>query len=877
MSVFESQGRTTKRFFPRALIVSCLAAIVVVLLGWLLHIRFLMEAQNMLLREQERAVSEQKYALRAELNDVAGMATSLAQIASAQMEVGPEGAVQARHLLGPEFLNFAKTRQTLDQLRLISPEGRELVNIKRIRARSGVYYFRDTTSEKQPDITAQSWAAELLGLAPGKVFVSGLELKTDEQGQPEEPLTPILRAGAALPASKGQTPMGYVLVDYLAENLLSRVDRIDQFLRSKTLIVNSQGHWLRGQDPATEWGGLMPGRGGQSLTVSHPEVWKQISQGVNGTFAHPEGVVVFDTVPLLSGEPTGPGSSGAWKIMTWLSPQTLAARKNATTFSVWWWVALAVGLVMPTTYLMVADRAQKREASRLKEQARALLQSIADTSSDGILAGEAVRDVHGDIEDFQLIFSNPAAGEILKTFDREDKEPGGPREFPLFFSPDFFARCVQVVVTGSRFETEQRTESSLGLRWFRLVVVKLEDGVVLTFSDITGQKFAVHELRQAKESAEVANRAKSQFLTMMGHEIRTPMNGLLGFASLLEKTELSAEQRDYVSTLRLSGEALLHILDDILDYSHMEQESLHVKAATLDVKDLVNQVSQLFVMALGDRRLELVTRIAPDVPPQIVGDDVRLRQILVNLIGNALKFTEEGFLLVKVLRETDPRGDFLVFHVVDSGPGISPEMLDRLFKPFSQVDSTISRRFGGTGLGLSICKRLVETMGGKIGVHTAPGKGSDFYFSLPVRLPDFSCPPAIGRKFVVPTGPAPHILVVDDDSINRKLIQRMLEKLGARVEMAESGAQALAAFQDARFDLILMDVQMPGMDGLETTRRIREMEEQGGALSHTPISALTANSGAGNRELCFEAGMDDFLSKPVCLEDLEKLIAKTMV
>lgn len=877
MSVFDSHGRSTKRFSPKALLISCLAAIVVVLLGWLLHVRFLMEAHNMLLREQERVVSEQKYALRSELNDLAGTATSLAQIAATRMEVGAEGDVQVGRLLGPEFLNFAKTRQTFDQLRLISPEGRELVNIKRIRARSGAHYFRDTTSEKQPDVTGQSWAASLLGLAPGKVFISGLELKTDEQGWPEEPHTPILRAGAALPAARGQSPLGYVLVDYLAENLLNRVDRIDQFLRSRTLIANSQGYWLRGQDPDSEWGFLMPERSAHSLTVSHPEVWKQVTQGLSGTFTHPGGVVVFDTVPLLSGEPAGPGSDAVWKIMTWLSPQAIAARKNATTFSVWWWVALAVGLVMPTTYLMVADRAQKREASRLKEQARALLQSIADTSSDGILAGEAVRDVHGDIEDFRLIFSNPAAGEILKTFDREEREPATDREFPLFFSPDFFAQCVQVVVTGSRFETEQSTESSLGLRWFRLVVVKLDDGVVLTFSDITRQKFAVHELRQAKESAEVANRAKSQFLTMMGHEIRTPMNGLLGFASLLEKTELTAEQRDYVSTLRLSGEALLHILDDILDYSHMEQESLHVKAATLSVKDLVNQVSQLFVMALGDRRLELVTRIAPEVPAQIVGDDVRLRQILVNLIGNALKFTEEGFLLVKVLRETDASGDFLVFHVVDSGPGISPEMLDRLFKPFSQVDSTISRRFGGTGLGLSICKRLVETMGGKIGVHTAPGKGSDFYFSLPVRIPEFSAPPVLEKTVERPAGVVPHILVVDDDSINRKLIRRMLEKLGVRVEIAESGAQALSAFQDSHFDLILMDVQMPGMDGLETTRRIREIERQGDSVQRTPISALTANSGPGSRELCFEAGMDDFLGKPVCLDDLEKLIAKTMV
>ncbi|CAN5596067.1 hypothetical protein BH09VER1_BH09VER1_19910 [soil metagenome] len=867
----------TPIIFPhKALIATFLVGAIILGLGWLVDVRLRMDTQANLVRGQERLVTEQKYLVRTELNDLAATASILAQIAESHLKTQGVGAASPDGVMRDEFLSFARTRQTFEQIRLVGPDGRELIDIKRIRTKTGTSYFRDTTSEKGRTVSGEPWAAGLFALPPGKVFFSSPELRTDESGKVDLPYIPIMRVGAAIPVEKGTRPSGYVIVDYAVANLFQKLARSDERLGVNTLLANEEGYWLLGRGRDEEWGFLFPDKQKSTLAISHPALWKQMSQSINGTVTDASGLIVYDTVSLLPGESpiATPGTQHAIKLLTWQNPAFMAMQERAATIQLWWAIAAALGLFMPVTYLTMSTREQQREASRAREKAGALLQSISDTSIDGIIAGEAVRDGHGDIRDFRIVMSNPAAAHILKTFDRGATGEGTTREFPLFFSPDFFAQCVHVVSTGSRFETEQSAESkTLGRRWFRIVVVRLDDGVVLTFSDITRQKFIVHELRQAKESAEVANRAKSQFLTMMGHEIRTPMNGLLGFASLLEKTPLTAEQEDYVSTLRMSGEALLRILEDILDYSHMEYEVLQIKSVPVDVSEVVNQVSQLFGLALGDRNLELVTRLGSDIPPQILGDDTRLRQILVNLVGNALKFTEEGFILLKVSREQGEGGDLLVFHVVDSGPGVAPEMVDRLFKPFSQVDASFNRRFGGTGLGLSICKRLVESMGGQIGAHTAPGKGSDFHFSLPIRIPEFVADEAMPLRSKLAGGAkVPCVLVVDDDPINRKLILRMIEKIGARAELAESGSQALLAFQKGSFDLVLMDIQMPGMDGLEVTRRIRAMENLKEGAERIYISALTANSAASDREQCLQAGMDGFLCKPIRIEDLERII-----
>ncbi len=411
-------------------------------------------------------------------------------------------------------------------------------------------------------------------------------------------------------------------------------------------------------------------------------------------------------------------------------------------------------------------------------------------------------------------------------------------------------------------------------------------------------RFANRQLAQARDSARAAERTKGVFLAAMSHEIRTPMNAVIGMTGLLLDTPLDEVQRSYADTVRSSADGLLTIINDILDFSKIEAGRLELEIIDFDLEQALSEGLRLFAEQARARKVILTARVAKGVPSRVKGDPGRLRQVVLNLIGNAIKFTEHGTVHLEVSVQ---RGDLLRFVVQDTGVGIPAEAIRRLFTPFSQADESTTRRFGGTGLGLAICRQLVTLMDGTIAVNSEVGRGSSFAFTaklpraegatvaerateLTVHLPLtplFVARRPISKPVVTPqvtpqsaraaVPSRPRVLVVEDNVVNQRVARALLAALGYEADVTANGREAAEAVERIAYAIVLMDVQMPVMDGLEATRLIRSREAPG---ARVPIIALTADAMSSNRRACLDAGMDDFLSKPIQRQALAGLLER---
>jgi len=536
------------------------------------------------------------------------------------------------------------------------------------------------------------------------------------------------------------------------------------------------------------------------------------------------------------------------------------------------------------------DQKPAEGVSEELRQARAAYQSIVDSLPLNLL----IKDSQG-----RRVFANKS---YLELRGSSLDEVLGKTDFDLFpqaLAEQFSEDDAAIIKSGKAMHDVEKHQLPDGQkRWIERTKSALRDadgqivGVQLLFWDVTDREQALIDSREARDAADAANRAKSDFLANMSHEIRTPMNGIIGMTDLVLDTELTPTQREYLQMSQESGENLLAIINDILDFSKIEAGHLELDPTPFDPRDSLGDAVKSLTMRSQAKGLELTFSVAPEVPRILEGDRGRLRQVIVNLIGNAIKFTDRGEVVLDVSCQSKSQSTCtLLFSVRDTGIGVPADKQARIFEDFQQADRSTTRSHGGTGLGLAISSQLVKLMGGLIEVDSAPGRGSTFHFTVdfPIinstdqeQTPnapvlDVASNPlrsdAPTQKAVSPLESV-RVLVAEDNKVNQTLVMRLLEKLGCQVTVVENGKQALAALSENEFDIILMDVEMPEMDGISATLEIRRREQD--SKQHIPIVAVTAHAIVGDHERCLACGMDDYLSKPLRINQIKAMLTKIL-
>lgn len=565
-------------------------------------------------------------------------------------------------------------------------------------------------------------------------------------------------------------------------------------------------------------------------------------------------------------------------------------------------VAFAGSVAFLFSVTLFVFRPQLRLMTQFRERAM-LLETVIQSANDGIIITKAGLDEPSP----EIIYVNEAFTHI-SGYSSDEVIGKSPRFLQNEFTKRETLDALRIALKeGKPFKDELLNVSKTGKNYWldiSIVPIKNVEGVITHFAaierDISVKKeeeikeknmwlqlkranmkaeAAARDLQDSLEKAEAANKAKGDFLANMSHELRTPMNGVLGMAHLLEDTKLDTEQKELVSTINSSGENLLMLLNDILDFSKIEAGALVLENIVFGFSDILNKTRNLMRPQADKKGIELLVSIDQDVPTHIWGDSGRVRQIIINLVGNAIKFTERGHVRIKASLQEHNNNNRLYVAVEDTGMGIPAHKLGEIFEKFTQADASVTRKYGGTGLGLAITKQLVQLMGGDIGVESAEGKGSTFWFAIPCKPAaeqdiknisdeqEIYCQAIENRKPIADA----KVLLVDDYHVNRVFAEKLLRKFGLRnIDIAEDGIQAIEKYRSNIYDMIFMDCQMPELDGYQTTEKLRVLED--GTSLHTPIVAMTANAMVGDREKCLKSGMDDYLSKPLRAEHLKKVL-----
>ena len=917
--------------------------------------------------------------------------------------------------LTASYMRYSLAHPTYFKIRWINEQGMELLVVRNMEGQARIIGKNELENKRD-----RYYFQESINLELGEVYVSPLELAV-EQGKILEPYLPAVRISTPIFDTK-QHRHGVLVVTLNARDVLARVNSDMTSSRLEAMLLNKDGYWLKSSNPENEWGFMF--NRPKTLAAKYPAAWQKISASEHGQFEDDDGLWSFKTVyPLRAGinrisdnavpiRTKNSADQYYWKVVShaakhqMLDIHSTILRNTVIESSVvllllllgsWYFAKMRVSQLKAQRNLDAAAREHETQIATRDVEARRY--AILNTIADGIITFDA----EGVIEEFaanaEQVFGYPADEVVGKNISmlipkaRHRLMNGQP--WYLRSNPDALITDNADNIEGRRkdgniFPMELAvSEMQLGDRRYYTCMVR----------DISRRVRTQQELIAAKHEADAANKAKGEFLANMSHEIRTPMNAIIGFSHLCLQTVVGDVQRDYLEKVYLSANSLLDIINDTLDYSKIESGKLEIEKAPFNLNEVLSKVSFNISLLAEEKHLEFLIDNGIAIPQSLVGDSLRLGQVLSNLAGNAVKFTEAGEVKIQVEAERSAHGQVVLrFSVSDTGIGMSDEQIGKLFQSFSQADLSTTRKYGGTGLGLAISKRLVELMGGRIWVESLPGKGSQFSFELPFTCPSDEAPAVThfsGLKVLVMGGsdsarrlmqayfmsfgaevsaiPASaeglaaiqhademghpfdlvavdsnmpgvnelkvverirlelplrqqprviyfsgnshsdmlfgsesrklldavinkpvtafglfdaitacasdrndspsvtphgttfpdlsglHVLLVEDNQFNQLLAKTLLIRAGVRVSIACNGIEAIKAVRLVRFDAVLMDIQMPEMDGMESTRRIREEFP----LAELPIIAMTANAMQGDRERYITAGMSEYISKPI--------------